>query len=162
MFNKDYQGLLAPALAKIGNDILQIRTPLAFFLEGQIIPLQKKGYPKDAMDIQQIALLQSVRKVVANVLSHRVQNVLGVPTQDTQQGIVHERQMSKTIMMMMAHLLSATHEPNREPTDSRAIRLLDFCKAYDTVSRDFLFEVMRYVFRFVDVFITMIRNLGLS
>ena len=66
--------------------------------------------------------------------------------------------MSKTVMMMMAHLLSAAHEPDREPTDSRAIRLLDFRKAYDTVSRDFLFEVMRY-FGFADSFITMIRNL---
>ena len=58
----------------------------------------------------------------------------------------------------MTHLLSATHEPDREPTDSRAILLLDFRKAYDTVSRDFLFEVMRY-FGFADTFITLIRNL---
>ena len=36
--------------------------------------------------------------------------------------------------------------------------MLDLRKAYDTVSRDFLFEVMRY-FGFADSFITMIRNL---
>ena len=110
------------------------------------------------MDYRPIALLQSGYKVVAKVLSHRVQKVLGVPIQDTQQGFVHGRHMSKTVMMMMAHLLSAAHEPDREPTDSRAILLLDFRKAYDTVSRDFLFEVMRY-FGFTDFFITMIRNL---
>ena len=57
----------------------------------------------------------------------------------------------------MAHLISTTHESDREPTDSRAIQLLDFRKTYDTVSREFLFEVMRY-FGFADSFITMIRN----
>ena len=110
------------------------------------------------MDYRPIALLQSGYKVVAKVLSHRVQKVLGVPIQDTQQGFVHGRQMFKTVMMMMAHLLSAAHEPDRKSTDSRAILLLDVRKAYDTVSRDFLFEVMRY-FGFADSFITMTRNL---
>ena len=110
------------------------------------------------MDYRPIALLQSGYKVVAKVLSYRVQKVLGFPIQDTQQGFVHGRQMSKTVMMMMAHLLSATHEPDRNSADSRAILSLDVRKAYDTVSRDFLFEVMRY-FGFADSFITMIRNL---
>ena len=94
------------------------------------------------MDYQPIALLRSGYKVVAKVSSHRVQKV----------DFVHGRQMSKTVMMMMAHLLTATHEPDREPTDSRAILLLDLCKAYDMVSRDFLFEVMRYS-GFADSFI---------
>ena len=109
------------------------------------------------MDYRPIALLQSCYKVVAKVLSHRVHKAVEVPIQDTQQGFVHGRQMSKTVIIM-AHQLSAAHEPDREPTDSRAIRLLDFCRAYDTVSRDFLFEVMRY-FGFADSFITMIQNL---
>ena len=47
---KDYQALLAPALVTIGSDILQGRAPPASFLEGLIIPLQKKGGLEDAMD----------------------------------------------------------------------------------------------------------------
>ena len=58
----------------------------------------------------------------------------------------------------MAHLLSAAHKPDRKSTDSRAILSLDVRKAYDTVSRDFLFEVTRY-FGFAESFITMTRNL---
>ena len=85
-FIKDYQALLAPALVTIGNDILQGRMPSASFLEELIIPLRKKGDSKDAMDYRTIALLQSGYKVVAKVLSHRVQNVSGVPIQ---QGFVH-------------------------------------------------------------------------
>ena len=78
-FIKDFQALLAPALVTIGNDILQGRTPPASFLEGLIIPLRKKGDSEDAMDYRPIALLLSGYKVVAKVLSHRVQKVLGVP-----------------------------------------------------------------------------------
>ena len=93
-------------------------------------------------------------KVVAKVLCHRFQKVLGVPIQDTQQVFVHGSQMSKIVMIMIAHLILATHEPDREPTDSRAILLLNIFKAYDTVSRDFLFEVMRY-FGFANSLITI-------
>ena len=59
------------------------------------------------------------------------------------------------MVMMMAHLSFATQESDRQPEASRAILLLDFRKAYDTVSRDFLFEVMRF-FGFAETFITMI------
>ena len=38
-------------------------------------------------------------------------------------------------MMMMAHLRLAISEPQREINDTRIILLLDFRKAYDTVSR---------------------------
>ena len=64
-------------------------------------------------------------------------------------------------MMMMAHLTSAAHEPERDATSSRAILLLDFLKAYDTVSREFLFEVMR-AFGFDGAFITMVRYLHIN
>lgn len=105
-----------------------------------------------------IALLQSGYKVVAKVLYRHVHKVLEVPIQDTRQGFVHGRQTSKTVMMMMAHLSTATHASDREPTDIRAILMLDFCKAYDTVSSDILFEVTPYL-GFVESFITIIRNL---
>ena len=82
----NFQALLAPALVNIGNELLQGSTPPASFLEGLIIPLRKKGDSKDAMDYRPIALLQTGYKVVAKLLSHRVQQVIGVPIQDTQQG----------------------------------------------------------------------------
>ena len=66
--------------------------------------------------------------------------------------------MSKTSMMMMTHLLSAAHEPDRESTDNRSILLLYFHKAYDTVSRDILTRSCG-ISGFADSFITMIRNL---
>ena len=41
----------------------------------------------DAMDYRPIALLQTGYKIVAKVISRRVQDVIGVPIQDTQQGL---------------------------------------------------------------------------
>ena len=66
--------------------------------------------------------------------------------------------MSKTVMSMMAHLISVTPEPDREVDASRVILLLDFRKAYDTISRIFLFKVLRF-FGFAEPFITLIRRL---
>ena len=59
---------------------------------------------------------------------------------------------------MMAHLTSTAHEPERDAASSRAILLLDFRKAYDTVSRESLFEVMR-AFGFEGALFTMVRHL---
>ena len=58
-FLKDFQALLGPALVTIGNELLQNRAPPKSFLEGLIIPLQKKGDSIDAMDYRTIALLQT-------------------------------------------------------------------------------------------------------
>ena len=58
----------------------------------------------------------------------------------------------------MAQLTSAAYEPKRGAASSRANLLLDFRKAYDTVSQEFLFEVMR-AFRFDGSFTAMVRHL---
>ena len=108
-FLKDFQVLLAPALVNITN-YCRDALPPASFLEGLIIPIRKRGYSQDAMAYRPIVLLQTGYKVVAKVISRRVQRVIGILIQDTQHGFLHERQISKTIMMMMmmAHLISAT------------------------------------------------------
>ena len=76
--------LLAPALVNMSNELMQGRSPPASFLEGLIMPLRKKRYSKDAMDYRPVALLQTGYKVIVKVISHRVQQVIGVPIQDTQ------------------------------------------------------------------------------
>eukprot|EP00644_Phytophthora_capsici_P003451 jgi/Phyca11/8806/fgenesh1_pm.PHYCAscaffold_31_\ len=66
--------------------------------------------------------------------------------------------MMKTVMMMMAILAQANHQPELAAELSEVILLLDFKKAYDTVSREFLFVVLRK-FRFSEAFINMLRKL---
>lgn len=62
------------------------------------------------------------------------------------------------MMMMMANITTAISEPDVEAALSRAILLLDFRQAYDTVDRDFLFLVLRR-FSFSSEFVEMIRLL---
>ena len=60
---------------------------------------------------------------------------------------MHERHIRKIVMTMLTQLATAKAEPGTtakaEPETTaagkRAILLLDFRKAYDTVSREFLF-----------------------
>ena len=48
--------------------------------------------------------------------------------------------LRKTVMMMLAQLVTAKAESELTASGSRAILLLDFRKAYDTVLREFLFS----------------------
>ena len=66
--------------------------------------------------------------------------------------------MMKTVMMMLAAVSIARAEPDLEAHRSRVILLLDFRKAYDTVTRDFLFHVLEE-YGFATPFIHMIRKL---
>ena len=76
----------------------------------------------------------------------------------SQQGLVHGRQMHKTVSMMMAHLQSAREESNLNADASRAIVLLDFRKAYDTVDRHFMVEALR-LFGFDEKFLALMQRL---
>lgn len=110
------------------------------------------------MDYRPIALLQSSYKIFAKVIATRVQRVLGKLIGGSQQGFVHGRQMQKTVMMMMSILHTGDAQLAAADSLSEAILLLDFRKAYDTVSRDFLFlALMR--FGFSPSFVTMIRKI---
>ena len=68
------------------------------------------------------------------------------------------RQMRKTVMMMLAQLATAKAEPELTALGSWAILLLDFRKAYDTVSRESLFLALER-FGFSHEFTEMIRNI---
>ena len=127
-------------------------------MEALIIPLRKKGDSDDAMDYRPISLLQTGYKVIAKVLATRMQACLPHVIGSSQQGFVRGRQMHKTVSMMMAHLQSAREESNLNADASRAIVLLDFRKAYDTVDRDFMVEALR-LFGFDENFLALMQRL---
>ena len=129
---------MVPAIVTIDNELLHGGRPPQSFLEGLIIPLRKRGDSADAMDYRPIALLQTGYKIFAKVIATRVQGFLGTTIGVSQQGFIHGRQRLKAVMMMMAVLDTARHEPAVDMMQSKAILLLDFRKAYDTVARDFL------------------------
>ncbi|CAI5719351.1 unnamed protein product [Peronospora destructor] len=157
-FFKDTQAVMVPAMVAIGNELLAGGKPPKSFLQGWIIPLRKKGDSNDAMDYRPIALLQTGYKVYTKIIATRAQRVLVTPIGESQQGFVHGRQMRKTVMMMLALLATAKDELELAAARSRAILLLDFRKAYDTVAREFLFLVL-VRFGFSQEFTEMIRKL---
>ena len=148
---------MVPALVVVGNQILTGADLPLSFLTALIIPLRKKGDSDDAMDYRPISLLQTSYKVFAKGLATRVQRSLSRVISDSQQGFVRGRRMSKTVMMMMAQLTTATSQEELNADDSRCILLLDFRKAYDTVDREFLYETLRQ-FGYDGCFIDLIRR----
>lgn len=107
------------------------------------------------MNFRPISLLQTGYKVFTKVMATRAQLVMGTPIGDSWQGFMHGRQ---------------PHENSDDDVSgscdggigtrgmSRAVLLLDFKKAYDTVARDFLFLVLRS-FGFSLEFVRLIQKL---
>ena len=58
-----------------------------------------------------------------------------------QQGFIYSRKMTKTVMMLMAHLSTALEPEKVSAAQSRCILLLSFRKAYDTVDREFWYKL---------------------
>ncbi|KAE9032264.1 hypothetical protein PR003_g5465 [Phytophthora rubi] len=157
-FYKDTQALMVPALERVCNGIMNGDEMPPSFLEALIIPLRKKGDSADAMDYRPISLLQTSYKIFAKVLATQLQAILPRLIGHSQQGFVHGRQMQKTVMMMLAQLLTAEDEMNVDADSSRIIPLLDFKNAYDTVDREFIYETLR-AFGFNEAFIDLMRRM---
>ncbi|GMF48220.1 unnamed protein product [Phytophthora fragariaefolia] len=142
-FYKDLTEEVLPALVDVCNNTLKGEPPPKSFLEGTVIPLRKKGDSADAMDYRPIMLLQTSCKIFMKVIAPRLQSFLGKLIGDTQQGFVRKRQMQKTIQMMLTISQGTEQLGIRESTGKAGIFLLDFQKAYDTMDRQYLLEVLK-------------------
>lgn len=150
--------LSAHRLVDVGNEMLQGHRPLESFMKAIIVPLRKKGDSPNALDYRPISLLQTSYNLFAKVLATRLQSFLGKLIGHTQQGFVHGRQMQRSVVMMLTQLESAIFDTMMDENDSAGILLLDFAKAYYTMDRTYLLEVLR-LFGFSDDFIDLIQRL---
>ncbi|OWZ17931.1 RxLR effector protein [Phytophthora megakarya] len=157
-FSKDLPAAMIPRLVKVCNSSLEGKPPPPSFLKAIIVPLWKKGDSDNALDYRPISLLQTSYKLFAKILAQRMQRFLGRLIGDTQQGFVHGRHMHKSITMMVAQLEATVNDSLRSTGESAGILLLDFAKAYDTVDRVYLLEVLRQ-FGFAAEFIDLIESL---
>ena len=110
------------------------------------------------MDYRPISLLQTSYKVLTKVLATRLQASLPRVISNSQQGFVHGRKMTKTVIMMITHLSTALEQEEVSAAQSRCILLLHFRKAYDTVDREFVYETLLQ-FGFDVRFIDLIRRI---
>ena len=135
--------LLAAVFSAIGRSG---RTPTGF-LDGALCPIFKKGDLTEPVNYRPITLLNVDYRLMAKVLASRTTSLLAPAIGPEQTAFLPGRLIADNINFL--HLLPCVLASNatsaRQLPSSAVLGFLDFLKAYDTVNRDFLLEVMRVV-----------------
>ena len=160
---KAHLPLVASHLANVFSAIGEIKVAPAGFLDGALKSLYKGSSsalpPPDPTDIgnyRPITLLNTDYRLLGRILSSRTGSLLANAIPASQTAFLPGRLMGDNILMLqlLPSLLklnsspspsSSSLPPSLPPLASRCvIAFLDFRKAYDTVRRPFLLELMRH------------------
>ena len=129
----------APLLALLYTAIGVLGDVPVGFLDGVVIVIYKSGPKVQASNYRPITLLNTDYRVLAKVLAYRLRRVQQSLIQPEQTAFLPGRHIGENIMLIQ--LLPSALGPH-----SRAATVfLDFYKAYDTVSRPFMFSVLETV-----------------
>lgn len=128
---------LEPVLAALYTAIHQLGAVPEDFLLGAITFLYKKGAKSDPANYRPITLLNSDYRILARILASRLGPAMGAVIDKAQCAFLPSRRIGEAI-----HLLQLLPELLKRQGKEAVIAFLDFSKAYDTVSRDFLFAAM--------------------
>ena len=115
--------------------------------------------PKTGKDIRYlknwrpISLLNTDYKILAKILANRIQKVMSCIVNNDQAGYIKGRNIGDNIRTMLDIL-----EITNEKTDAGLMVLIDFEKAFDTISWSFLYETLMF-FNFGNTFIKYIKLL---
>ena len=137
---KLHADVLAPLLARLFSAIGSTRRMPRDFLLGAIVYLHKKGPRCDAANYRPITLLNTDYKVLARVLADRLTPLLAATMGREQCAYLPGRRGGEAVW-----LLQLLPEALRRARKEAAVVFMDFAKAFDTVSRPFMFAVMRKV-----------------
>ncbi len=138
---------LAPLLCRLGSAIgASERTP-AGFLDGAVVVLHKSGDPTDLANYRPITLLNTDYRALARVLTARFTTMLHPVIGREQTACLPGRSIGDNILLMqlLPALLALQHGNNVGMPDAGALVFLDIRKAFDTVCRTFLCDVLRAV-----------------
>lgn len=108
------------------------------FLDGLITTILKKGDPTVVANYRPITLLNGDYKLLAKCIANRIKGPLGDVLPLNQSAFLPDRQIGDNIMLL--RLLSGFFQENSTPL---YMLFCDFAKAYDTIDRGFLFDVLR-------------------
>ena len=143
-FYHDFIEELTPILTILYNEVWNNDTVPKSFLQAKIYPLKKKGDSSNGMDYRPLSLLNTDYKILAKVVANRVKNVLPDIIGTNQNGFVHGRHLDDSLHILQA-ILQASKTKNYQQEDTEAmIIILDIMKAYDSLNREFLFEVLKW------------------
>ncbi len=138
---------LAPLLCRLGSAIGACgRTP-AGFLDGAVVVLHKSGDPTDLANYRPITLLNTDYRALARVLTARFTTMLHPVIGREQAACLPGRSIGDNILLMqlLPSLLALQHGNTLGLPDAGALVFLDIRKAFDTVCRTFLCDVLRAV-----------------
>ena len=139
---------LAPVLAALFSAIHSTNQLPAGFNTGAVTAIYKgKGDTADLANYRPITLLNSDYRLLAKCLAQRWAPVLGQAVGSEQTAFLPGRLIGENIMFLqlLPKALQAQRNNPAAGSSAGAVAFLDFKKAYDTVSRDFLIKAMRTV-----------------
>ena len=130
-------GALAPVLAKVFSAMHATGAVPRGLLDGAITVLPKPGDSWRLSSYRPITLLNSDYRILARVLAARLLACLAAIISPSQSAFVKGRRIGDPIVLLqlVPHLL-------KQRGQRAVIACLDFAKAFDTISRGFLLQVM--------------------
>ena len=131
---KDY---FIPILTELFSACMRTRSTPGDFSLGLMISLYKKGDPHQVSNYRPITLLNTDYRLFAKILSRRLVNPLARIISPEQTAFLPRRRIGDSIMLVQS--MDALLKQQKQ---SALLVSCDFEKAYDTVSRAFLYNVM--------------------
>jgi hypothetical protein len=130
-----YRQQLAPILAKLYSAIGATQQCPPGFVDGAVVPVLKPGGgPTNVDAYRPIQLLNYDYRLMAKLLAYRLLKVAGVMIDPAQCAFLQHRHIGDSVQ-----LLQLLPQVLRAPHQTAIAAFLDFRKAYDTLSREFLF-----------------------
>ncbi|CAI5528215.1 unnamed protein product [Closterium sp. Naga37s-1] len=123
------------------------------FTTAVTILLHKKGDRCDLGNYRPITLLSFFYKLLAKVMANRIKQVLPRVISDKQFGFLPGRSLADAVSLV-ADVIDAAEAEDED----WLLLLVDFQKAYDSVSRDYLFTTLRNM-GFPEKFVRWVRGL---
>jgi hypothetical protein len=125
-------------LARVFSAMGELNAAPTNFLDGVISSIFKAGDPTSPANYRPITLLNTDYRVLAKVLANRCLQHIPRLISPEQSAFLKGRNIGDSIMLLqlLPHQLAA------EGHRGALVAFLDFCKAYDSVSREFLREVL--------------------
>ena len=120
--------------------------------EGFIVKIPKKGDLGDCNNYRGIMLLSTPGKVINRVMLERMREGVDRVLRDQQAGFRQERSCTDQIQTLRIIL-----EQSMEWNSSTYINFIDFEKAFDSLDREALWELMRH-YGIPEKFISLIKN----
>jgi hypothetical protein len=131
--------VLAPLLARVFSAMGRTGEKPHAMLDGLITSLHKTGNRTNPANYRPITLLNTDYRVLAKVLANRLLRCAGQLISSEQSAFLRGRHIGDGVMLLQL----LPHAMARQRHAGAVIAFMDFKKAYDTVSRAFLLDILR-------------------